>query len=224
MIALLLMVQADELQDVLRALREERAAAYTRRRARDAEITAARAPVRRLESEVAELRLKEAEADKSLLDVHEEIAQLRKADAEEAEAAKLLAPELDAATASFKDFVEKGIPYRRADRLARLGSGGAEPDRVVRAWTFAQEELRIARSGESYTADVELPGGRVKPARLFRTGHLLLGYVTEDGLESGLWRNGAWTPDDAVRPAVEMLDRRRPPAFLLLPVERRPSK
>lgn len=213
----------DELQEALRMLRSERAEAYSRRRARAAEIEAARAPLRRLEGEIAELKAREAETGKGLEEARTELDQLRKAAAAEAETAALLAPELESSFAWFRAFVEKGIPYRRDDRLLRLGGPGSPPDRVGRAWSFAQEELRIARSGEAWSAEVALPGGRAKPARLFRTGHLLLGYVTEDGLESGLWYGGAWTPDEnpAIRQAVEMLDRRRPPGLLLFPVERR---
>ena len=217
---------ADELREAVRALREERAAAYARRRTRAAEIEAARAPIRRLDSDVAELKLKEEEADKGLLDVQSELAQLKAAAAAEKAVGQALAPELDATAAFLKDFVRQGLPYRQNDRLARLGDGGTPAERVSRAWAFAQEELRIARSGESYTADVALSGNRVKPARLFRTGHLLLGYVTEDGAESGLWKKGGWTPDEnpSIRQAVEMLDRRRPPGLLLFPVERRAAK
>lgn len=228
MIAILLLLQADpadELRDVLRQLREERAAAYARRRSRSAEIDAARAPVRRLELEISELKLKEVEADKQLGEIQAELGQLKSAAAKDAELAKAVAPELDAAAAWFKDFVRKGIPYRHDDRLARLGDGGTPPERAVRAWAFAQEELRVARSGEAWTADVALPDGRSKPARLFRAGHLLCGFVTEDGLDSGLW-DGAWTPGpgEAPRHAVDMLDHRRPPGFLLFPVKGRAGK
>ena len=67
---------------------------------------------------------------------------------------------------------------------------------------------------------------RLKPARIFRVGHLLQGYVTEDGLESGYEAAGAWKAagsparDQAARDAIEILDRRRAPALLKLPVKR----
>lgn len=229
MILLLLLVQpdpADELRDVVRALREERAAAYARRRARAAEIEAARAPLKRLEIELSELRQKEAESEKALADARAELDSLRSAAAAEDAAAKALGPPLEAAFAHFKELVRAGIPYRRDERAARLGEGGAAPERLARLWTFAQEELRVARSGEAWTAEVALPDGRAKPARLFRAGHLLCGFVSEDGREGGFWSNGAWAAgqDEDVRKAVEMLDRQRPPGFLLFPIQGRTSK
>jgi hypothetical protein len=216
----------DELQDVLRTLRDERAAAYGRRRARAAEIESARSPLRRLEGDLAELKAKEAEADRALAELRRELGELGAAAAADQAAENALAPELEASAAFFRELVDQGLPYRQDERRARLGGPGPVPDRLGRAWTFAQEELRIARSGEAWSADVPLPGGRAKPARIFRTGHLLAGFVTEDGAESGLWSAGAWTPreDPAIRRAVDMIDRRLPPGLLRLPVERRDVK
>ncbi len=216
----------DELQEVLRTLRDERTAAYARRRARATEIEGARSPLRRLESELAELKVRDAEAGKALAELRRELGELGAAATADQAAAEALAPELETSVAFFREVVDHGFPYRQEERRARLGGPGPLPDRLGRAWSFAQEELRIARSGEAWSADVALPGGRAKPARFFRTGHLLAGYVTEDGTESGLWSAGAWTPREApeIRQAVDMIDRRLPPALLRLPVERRDAK
>ena len=210
-----------ELHDVLRTIREERTAAYARRRARAVEIENARAPVARLEGEIADLKLREEETDKHLAEVGAELARLRTETEAVAAQAAVYPAALKAAVDEAAAFVRSGPEYRRADRLQRLRP--ESPDLGL-YWTFLQEELRIARSGEAYSAEVTLDGGRRKPARLFRVGHLLQGYVTEDGLDAGLEGPRGWTPaaspaqDKAIREAVEMLDRRRPPGLLRFPL------
>ena len=214
---------ADELQDVLRTLREERAAYYARQRARAASIEEARQPLRRLDAELAELRARQDDAGKHLLETRSDLERLS-AELETLRAASAPLPSaLDAFQNDALRFVQEGPDYRRADRLARLGSGGPTADRLGRAWSFLQEELRLARSGETYSAEIPLGDGVRKPARVFRFGHLLQGYVTEDGLHAGLETPPGWSPappdvEPALRAAVEMLDRRRAPGLLLLPV------
>lgn len=210
-----------ELHDVLRTLREERTAAYARRRARAVEIENARAPVQRLEFEISELKAREQEADKNLAEVGAELTRLRAEEQALAAQAAVYPAALKAAVDDAAAFVAAGPDYRRAERLARLRPEA--PD-LGRYWAFLQEELRLARSGEAYTGEVTLDGGRRKPARVFRVGHLLQGYVTEDGLEAGLEGPKGWAPaaspaqEQAIRDAVEMLDRRRPPGLLRFPV------
>jgi len=214
---------SDELQEVLRTLREERAAAYARQRDRAAGVEDTRRAIDRLDAELAELRGREERTRRELGETRTELDRL------EAELGPLraalagLSPALDAFQADALRFVQEGPDYRRADRLARLGPGGSAAERLGRAWGFLQEELRLARSGETYSAEIPLGEGLRKPARVFRLGHLLQGYVTEDGLHAGLETPSGWAPaprgvEPAVRAAVEMLDRRRAPALLLLPV------
>src|SRR5436190_22771689 len=71
----------DELRATLKTLREERAAYYQRRRSRTEALDAARAPVKRLEVELSELRTHQQEADKNLGEVHAELDKLRKDEA-----------------------------------------------------------------------------------------------------------------------------------------------
>ena len=222
---------SDELASVLTRLREERAASYRRQNARGAEIKAAREPLRRLESELAELKAREEETDKELAGVAAQSAALREAQAAFAASEAGLAAALDHAVAAAKALIAQGFDYRREERLARLGAQlPPEADlaeRVTRYWAFLQEELRIARSGEAYTSQVPLDGGRIKPARLFRVGHLVQGFVTEDGLESGLETPAGWEravdpeTDRVVRAAIDILDRRRAPALLRVPIRPR---
>ena len=218
----------DELRATLKTLREERAAYYQRRRSRTEALDAARAPVKRLEVELSELRTRQQEADKALGEVHAELDKLRKDEAADVFSAGL-SPALEKSLREAKDFVDHGIPYRSADRGLRLGkpADGGPADQLSRYWSFLQEEFRVARSGEAYTAEVPLDGGRAKPARIFRVGHLILGFVTEDGLHAGLWNGTQWvapsSPEEEqrIREAVETLDRRRSPSLLSLPVLRK---
>lgn len=218
----------DELRATLKALREERSAYYSRQRARTEAIEAARAPVKRLEIELSELRSRQQEADKTLADLKADVEKFRKEEAADGLRAGLPA-ELEKSLKDAKEFIDKGIPYRAADRGLRLGKPGegTPTEQFGRYWSFLQEEFRVARSGEAYSAEVPLDGGRAKPARIFRVGHLILGYVTEDGLQVGLWNGSAWvapsTPEQEqrIREAVETLDRRRTPSLLNLPVLRK---
>lgn len=220
---------ADELRDLLKKLREERAGYYQRQRSRTDEIDKARAAIRKLDADLADLKARETEADLGLADVRGDVDKLREEEkAYEASRDKVL-PALAAFEKEAKAFVESGPPYRVQDRLLRLtgpGATPAAPERLGRVWEFLQEELRVARSGEAFTADVPVDRDRVKPSRVVRVGHLFLAYVAEDGVESGLWIPGkgwtrAATPDQdrAIREALRMLDRHRAPGLLRLPVE-----
>lgn len=218
----------DELRDVVRSLRETRTAYYGRQRARSEAIEAARAPLKRLETELSDLRDREREADRDLAEVRAELDKLKEKEASDAQRSAI-ASELEKLVTEAKDFVVRGIPYRVEDRTLRLGSSGGESlsGQFDRYWSFLQEELRIARSGEAFSAEVPLDAARTKPARLIRVGHLVLGYVSEDGQDAGLWNGSRWAPpagpedEKAIREAVEILDRRRAPELLSLPVLRR---
>ncbi len=222
---------SDELASVLTRLREARAAYYQRQHARAVEIKAAREPVRRLQSEVAELVARQEDADKELAGVSAEIATLQRDQETLAACEAQLLPAVEKAVAGATRFVASGFDYRRQERLARLGADMPPTadlaERVTRYWAFLQEELRIARSGETYTAQIPLEGGRAKPARVFRVGHIVQGFVTEDAAEAGLETRAGWQRADSpeteqvVRDAVDMLDRRRAPALLPVPIVRR---
>jgi len=219
---------AEELQGLVRQLREERAAHYGRHRTRGEQLEAARSPVRRLELEVAELRARETEADRNLAEAKADLEKLQREGAADALRSQLL-PELDKSIREGRDFISKGIPYRLGDRSERLGApeNGSLQEKLARYWSFLQEEARIARSGEALSAEIPLSSGRAKPARVFRVGHLVMGFVTEDGLDVGLWNGKEWVSaasgdeEKAIRQAVEILDRRRTPELLSLPVLRR---
>jgi hypothetical protein len=177
---------------------------------------------------VAELRGREGEAERTLGELRSDLGKLRSEEAADVRRAALV-PEVEKSMEEGREWIAKGIPYRVDDRSQRLGSpqDGSLSEKLARYWSFLQEEARIARSGEALSAEIPLAGGRAKPARIFRVGHLVMGYVTEDGQEAGLWNGTQWVPaanadeEKAIRQAVEILDRRRTPELLSLPVLRR---
>jgi len=222
---------AEDLEGLLRKLREARQAFNTRHRSRLEELENVRGSTRRLEAELSDLRSRESEADRGLTEVRGDLAKLKAEEAADGLRASL-GPDVDRFLREGRDSIDRGIPYRVQDRRQRLGASeeGALSDRMSRAWSFLQEEIRIARSGEALSEEIPLGGGRAKPARVFRVGHLVMGYVTEDGLEAGLWNGSQWTPtaspgqERSVREALDILERRRAPELIRLPLlKRRPS-
>jgi hypothetical protein len=219
---------AEELQGLVRKLREERAAFYGRHRTRSEQLEGARSAARRLDVELSELRGRETEVDRKLADARADLEKLRGEEAADVLRAAL-GPEVEKSIREGKEFIDRGIPYRAQDRSGRLGvpADGSLSDQLSRYWSFLQEEIRVARSGEALSAEIPLGAGRAKPARVFRVGQLVMGYVTEDGLEAGLWNGTQWVPatdpaqDKTIREAIDILDRRRAPGLLSLPVLRR---
>jgi hypothetical protein len=188
-------------------------------------MEAARAPLPRLEAELAEFKTRESEVDRQISEIRAEVDKLKASESALAAAQAGLKSVLEGAAAELRRAVESDIPFRLEERLVR--AEGAK-ESLARHWTFLQEELRLARSGEAFTTEIPLSGGRRKAARCFRVGHLFAGYVTEDGLETGRWDGKAWVPagspeeERSIREAVEILDRRRAPALLRLAPGGRP--
>jgi hypothetical protein len=219
---------AEELQGLVRKLREERTAFYGRHRTRAEQLESARNSARRLDTELAELRGREMEADRNLGEVRAEVEKLRGEEGADSLRASL-GPAVEQSIREGREFIDRSIPYRSQDRSQRLGApeDGSLSDKLSRYWSFLQEEIRVARSGEALSAEIPLGGGRAKPARVFRVGHLVMGYVTEDALDAGLWNGSQWVPaadpvqDKTIRDAIDILDRRQTPALLSLPVLRR---
>lgn len=217
-----------ELAATLRELRSLRESYYARRQSTAARIDRTRAEVTKLDGEVNELTAERDELDERARTTETELTDLT------AENTKLdgeLAASNEAIQRFAKDakgLVEGGLPYRLQSRLAALDGVTAAPsarDAFGRLWSFFEEEMRIARSGETYSDEIDLGDGRQKHARFVRAGKLFLGFVTEDAADVGLWRQDrGWITDptvvdpDAVRSAVEILDRRRAPEYVVLPV------
>jgi FtsZ-binding cell division protein ZapB len=219
---------ADELQTVLRELRELRKGYYAERDERALEISKTLDTLAELRSDVGELERKRAEVLSNAAAVREEIKNL------EAERQSLQSEESETLV-SIKTLaqvaashVTHGIPYRVEQRLKLVTSyveSSTASSAFMRLWAFSEEELRASRSGETYTDVISLPDGRIKDARFVRVGLQFLGFVTEDGRDVGLWLPGrGWLTGDglsedeieAVRVATEVLDRRRGPQHVLL--------
>ena len=106
-------------------------------------------------------------------------------------------------------------------------------DQLGRLWSYVQDELRLARSSETYTGRLQMDNGTSPHVRYFRVGQLILGYVTEDGERTGMWsalsEGKGWLhisdPKQArqVRDAVDILDRRKGPRLVTLPIAIAPA-
>jgi len=184
---------------------------------------------KKLQAEVEELRRRENQINESLAKINSDIENLH-TECEKDKVMKLaVAKKLDDFVAEHAKRIEKGIPYRQDDRLMRLKGDALAEQSVANVfggiWNFSQEEMRIARSGETFTDMVSLSDERFQHARLFRIGHKILGYLTEQDDQAGIWVDGVgWekvqnSEAEAVKAVVRILDRRRIPGYIQLPVK-----
>jgi len=231
-------VLSEELRVVLGKLREERAAYYERQRNRAGQIEEAHSNSQKLEKQLTELREREEDIDRELAKLKNDVEQLRQEEQANVSAQLQLTDKIDKWIFNAAKMVEQGIPYRKEERLKRL-TGSVEnensrqtpylSDKLGGCWSFFQEEMRIAGSGESFTGQVSVGDDRLRHARLCRVGHQILGYLTEDGSETGIWlpgqdglcwRHSSSGPEaEAIRAAVEILDHRERPRLISVPVE-----
>jgi predicted RNase H-like nuclease (RuvC/YqgF family) len=224
----------EELWQLVRSLRQLRSDYYEEQCRRSEEIRRLGETTEKLQAEVEQLRSEEKQLDESLAEIDSSIRKLQAENEKDRTVESSVAKRLDEFVALQSGQIEKGIPYRREDRLRRLNgdipSEQMQQSRLIadvfgRIWSFSQEEMRIARSGETFTELVRLDDKRQQHARLFRVGHQVLGYRTEQGGRAGIWLDGAtWkkaknSEAEAVRAAVEILDQQHPPEYILLPVK-----
>ena len=226
-----------ELRSVVQTLREERSAFYEKQQQFKSNIQQKRDDLADLDSQLAELRIQEAQVDQDLARIEQDVSkltsELQSHQSRQAQWQKSMDQWIRRGLLS----VNAGIPFRQSQRcklLAPQQQETAEPEyfnaaeTLGRIWSFFQEEMRLAQSGETYTQPLNIGDQRVKYVQLFRLGHLVLGYLTEDGQETGLWltqkggkqwqHNLTHKDDRAVRDAVEILNRRQEPKFISLPV------
>jgi len=227
----------EQLRELVRQLRELRQDYYRQKARDDAEIEAARHNGELLRSQVEELRAQEAALDTELADYQSQIGILRS----QLEHKTIVREEINREVVAFASAqvtqIEEGIPYKQQERIARLRASSPDPnhattvsavDRLNDLWSYAQEELRLAASSETYTERATLEEQTLPYARYFRVGQLLLGYVTEDGQQAAMWldgpQGGRWQPISdprqfaQLRDAAEILDRRQAPRFVSLPI------
>jgi len=225
------------LQDLVSRLRAQRQDYYRQKAQDDAEIQQAQDNAQLLKTQLDELHKQEAPLDEQIRKYQSEIQTLDSQLALKADMRRAVEQKTAAFIAQQATRIEDGIPYRQQERLARLRAGSADANEATslsaagqlgHLWSYAQEELRLAGSSETYSNRASV-GDDVTPyARYFRVGQLMLGYVTEDGQQTALWLpslpGGQWQqiPDPGqaaqVRDAVEILDRRQAPGFVSLPI------
>ncbi len=232
----------DTLQDLVSRLRTQRQDYYRQKAEEDAEIRRTRENAQLLQTQLDDVSRQEAGLDEQIRKYKSELQTLNEQSALETDVRHAVARETAAFIVRQKSEIERGIPYKQNERVARLGADptdaneAASPsaaEQLGRLWSYAQEELRLAGSSETYSDRASLENDVTPYARYFRVGQSMLGYVTENGAQTVLWLPtldaGQWQsildPGQAaqVRSAVEILDRRQAPGFVSLPIATNPS-
>ncbi len=229
----------EKLEGLIEQLRQERADYYTYKAQNETEIQKAHENHKVLQDELNELRLLETEYDQEILKYKEEVEEINKRLLTKKSLENILHEQVQPFLINQKTIIENGIPYKQKERLARLeaaygNSGTNEPNSISAAehleniWNYSLEELRIGRSSETYTARAKTGDNALPYARYFRVGHLISGYVTEDGRQTAMWLSERDKYDfsvikdkkqsEQIRKAVEILDHRQPPELVELSV------
>jgi FtsZ-binding cell division protein ZapB len=230
------------LEGLIRQLRELRSDYYLRKANDEAKLQTASRNSDLLEAELEELRRQQADLDRLIQQYKSESQDLRDQLASRAALQAAVRRHSHAFHSAQKAAIENVAPYKQPDRIERLEAACQDvndanavsiAEQLGRIWSYVQEEMRLARSSETYSAQAPSDDGASPHARYFRVGQLILGYDTEDNRRAGMWLNlpdgKGWVsftdPKQAaqVRDAVEILDRRQGPKLLMLPVVMRSS-
>lgn len=228
---------SETLESLIRQLRELRSNHYLQKAQDDAQIQKVRRNSEILQSDLDDLRQQDADLGQQIQRYKSEVEGLKKQLVLRSTLQTVVRRQIKPFRSSQRAAIESGAPYKQQDRIARLEAACEDSndanaisvaDQLDRVWSYAQEELRLARSSETYTARIPSEDGASPYARYFRVGQLILGYVTEDGRQTGMWlalpdKKGwlsIFEPKQAnqVRDAVEILDRRQGPKLVTLPV------
>ena len=231
-------IASDQLWELIRTLREERTAFSQRQTKRSDRIDETRNTIQILQQKHEELKTKQDHLDKKIAEVQQKIESLQKDGHQDKAACLILNRQIDNFVSTASERIRTAMPYKREERLGRLPqrtqtetpeASAAISDDFARIWSFAEEEFRIAASGETFTSQIALDNGTKPYARFFRVGHQILGFVAEEGSGTGLWRPAEpgkqWltmTSYSEVSPivkALNILDRNVAPALVQLPVQ-----
>lgn len=144
--------------------------------------------VRSLARQKSDLKLELQKEQVRLQKIRSAIAQKKKVIAEEQQGDEALKPLYAESLAELRAYVERSLPFRRGERLAeldkiddQLSSGLLTPPRALaRLWTFAEDELRLARESGMYRQSIELAGEELL-ADVVRVGMVMLFFKTSDG-------------------------------------------
>lgn len=225
------------LEDLIRQLRQVRSDYYLRKARDEAELDRARQNARILQSDLDDLLKQETDLDEQIQQHLSESSGLEKQLVEKSEIQQAIRLQIQPFCSAQKTAIEDGPPYKRQERIARLqtacedgndANAVSAADKLGRVWSYAEDELRLGRSSETYSGRIRMDDVTSPHVRYFRVGQLILGYVTEDGKEAGMWsalsgqKGWLYISDrkqgNQVRDAVEILDRRKGPSLLTLPV------
>lgn len=233
---------SERLEELIRQLRQERSAYYVQKTRQEARIEKARENRKILRDELNDLHRQETESDQLLRKYEAEVDDLKEQLVSRTSLENVLLDQIEPFVVSQRTTIENGIPYKQQERIARLETAYGDantPSRITAAdqlghvWNYAQEELRLARSSETYTARVKTEDEASPYARFFRVGQKILGYMTEDGRQAAVWssllRHKDWLcitdikQSSQIRSAIEILDRRQGPKLVTLPIALRPK-
>ena len=225
------------LQDLIRRLRQERSAYYTQKAQHDIQMQKAHQNLKILQDELDDLHRQEAELNQQLRKYEIEVEDTKGKLVLRNNLQNLIRQQITPFILGQRATIENGIPYKLKERIARLEAVSnvlSDPnlisvsDQLGHVWNYAQEEFRLSRSPETYTARAPAKDGSTPYARYFRVGQLILGYVTEDGRQTAIWSslldNKGWQmitdqkQSSQIRSAVEILDRRQAPKLVILPI------
>ena len=228
---------SEQLEDLIRQLRQERAAYYVQKARLEAQTKKARENQKILQTELDDLRKQEDESDQQIQKYEAEVGNLEEQLVLKESLENIMDNQVRPFIANQQVAIEKGIPYKQQQRIERLeaavGDANAPDavsvsDKLGHIWNYTQEELRLARSSETYTARARTDGESSPYARFFRVGQKILGYITEDGRQAAIWSSlrddKKWMIIDdtkqsaQIRSAVEILDRRQGPKLVTLPI------
>ncbi|MEE4218330.1 MAG: DUF3450 family protein [Xanthomonadales bacterium] len=166
--------QVDELQSELNLKREEHKNRMTYLTAQLTEMEASR--------DREALRVQQLEQD---------LDQMREQVAEAGETSETLGPLIMDGVLALRDQVQKGFPFKVADRLAaldeidvQLNSGVITAHRAFnRLWAFIEDEIRLTRENAIYSQSIALDGQNVL-VDVAKLGSVMMYFRTRD-LEYG---------------------------------------
>jgi hypothetical protein len=224
------------LQNLISRLKQERSAYYIQKAQHDIQIQKARKNLKILQDELDDLYRQETESNQQLQKYEIEVEDTKEQLVLRNDLQNVIKQQIQPFISSQRVTIEDGIPYKLKERIARLEAVSnvlndpnlaSVSDQLGHVWNYAQEEFRLSRSPETYTARAPSKDGSTPYARYFRVGQLILGYVTEDGRQTAIWSsldNKGWQvitdqkQSSQIRSAVEILDRRQAPKLVVLPI------
>jgi hypothetical protein len=151
-----------------------------------------------LSAQKAELDAQVSRLELNVRKLREDLAKRQQEAAAAGVAGEALLPVLLAAIAELRDFIQAGLPFQRAERLAglddlrrQLEGGTLAPARAAnRLWAFYEDEFRLTRENGMYAQTIRLDGADVL-ADVAKVGSMMLFFRTSDGRMGAARKTGA---------------------------------